>query len=796
MLSHRTVSLSLVTLPVALTLAPARPAPGQTPAAAPAYEPVYEEFRKLAPRADRAAAVRDLVLRRDVMELRLEFGVLQLLTPVADRTVGVVFVGKGSVSFVPPLEVERAHLRRVLGDSTISGPITAAVFIFADSTLAQLERSVTFGPPPPSPPPPPGTSAGELGGHVGDALDYLVDGRDRRVDANLMTALLNGTTSGFFAAYVKRERGEGVMIEIDPHEAEEVYLLRRGRLEGQRVETVCQFQRGEDLRAGVAAAAERPEPMEVEGYGITATIDRNYKFSARAIVRATGRQDDIRWARFFLYSELDVDSVVAEAGGPLTFFRADRSPDLWVRFDPPIGKGEARSVRIAYHGNLIGFGSALEEFLPPWWDASRRQMPPVLDSWAFIKATGTWYPRYRFSQPAAMDMTFRTPKGLRFASVGRLMESRTHGDTLTTRWVTELPTEHASFNIGKFEEFEIKDSRIPPVTVHINQDAHRYIDKFIPHARNAQEQVGADVANSLSFFTQVFGAPLFSRYYATEIPYFHGQAFPGMIHLSWWTFLSMSAKGTDEAFRAHEMAHQWWGIGVGPASYRDVWLSEGFAEFAGLWYMQLILQDNDKYFKQLREARQEIRRQRDRAVPIGLGSRALESRSGRYDLIVYQKGAWVLHMLRNMMLDVRTMNEDAFKAMLKDFYERYRGRRASTEDFQRVVERHVRQPMDWFFRQWVYGTAVPTYVFSWTGEPRADGKYAVRVRVGQEDVPDDFAMYVPLLIHFQDGQAMVRVKVTGPLTEASLTLPGEPKRLEFNPLESVLAEVKTEDWRE
>jgi aminopeptidase N len=211
--------------------------------------------------------------------------------------------------------------------------------------------------------------------------------------------------------------------------------------------------------------------------------------------------------------------------------------------------------------------------------------------------------------------------------------------------------------------------------------------------------------------------------------------------------------------------------------------------------MQLILQDNDKYFKQLREARQEIRRQRDRAVPIGLGSRALESRSGRYDLIVYQKGAWVLHMLRNMMLDLRTMNEDAFKAMLKDFYESYRGRRASTEDFRAVVERHVKRPMDWFFRQWVYGTGVPSYAFAWTAEPQAGGKHTLRIRVRQTDVPDDFAMVVPLSIEFADGRAMVRVIVKGPLTEATLNLPEAPTRVELNPLESVLAEVNTEGWR-
>jgi len=61
-----------------------------------------------------------------------------------------------------------------------------------------------------------------------------------------------------------------------------------------------------------------------------------------------------------------------------------------------------------------------------------------------------------------------------------------------------------------------------------------------------------------------------------------------MIHLSFATFLGLADEGEDESFRAHEMAHQWWGIGVEPASYRDAWLSEGFAEFSGMWYMQII----------------------------------------------------------------------------------------------------------------------------------------------------------------------------------------------------------------
>ncbi len=493
---------------------------------------------------------------------------------------------------------------------------------------------------------------------------------------------------------------------------------------------------------------------------------------------------------FYLFNELNIDSVVTDAGRPLTFFRKDHFGGLWIRLAEPLATGKTQTIRVVYHGNLIGFGSAL----PEMWDDSRGDYRTVLDAWAFIKDTETWYPRYRGDEVFDVTLTFHTPKSLRFSTIGRLVQTDTQSNTVVTKWVSELPTNQVSFNIGSFDEVQITDQRIPAVTIQLNTEAHGLIRRFIPTSRGAPDDVGADVANSLSFFTSAFGPPLFHHYYATEIPYWHGQAFPGMIHLSFVTFLGLQDAGHDESFRAHEMAHQWWGIGVEPASYRDAWLSEGFAEFAGMWYMQTILRDNDKYFKMLRESRDEIRRTRDKAVPIGLWYRALENWRGNYSLVTYQKGAWVLHMLRNMMIDPRTMSEDRFKLMMRNFYETYRGKRATTLDFQRIVEKHVGRPMDWFFDEWVYGTSVPTYTFAWNVEPADGGKFAAHLRIKQTDVPASFAMYVPLRIKFEQGEALIRVLVKGPLTEQTITLPAEAKSMELSPFESVLAVVKTEGW--
>ncbi|HYX82382.1 MAG TPA: M1 family aminopeptidase [Gemmatimonadales bacterium] len=752
------------------------------------YDTVYDQIQNLQPKS--VAPVKHLVLRRDVLALRLDSGWVYRLTPVHERTVAIAFVGTGSLTFVPPLTVEQTSLLRVLGDSVLNEPITAAVLLFTDSTDAELTRALTFVP---------RSSVGNIpdpGGAIDDARDYLVDGHTHSVEASFLAPILNSTTTEFFSAYVRRARGESVMMEFDPNEQEEVILNRRGKMLNQRIETICQFQRLSDLDRNVAITSKDQGPLLVDAYHIDATIGGSYSFKAIVDARVRVRRDRQQWIPLRLYRELDVDSVTTPAGTPLTYYRHGQATPLWVQLDKPIGPGDTSHIRVVYHGSVIGFGSAIEEFLPPFWDERRRALLPILDQWAFIKETETWYPRYNF-EPATVALTFHTPKSMRLATIGRLVSADTTGDVVRTEWVSELPTDQVSFNIGKFDEWVLRDPRIPPVTVQVNSDAHRVLDRLFLGSRNPGDQVGADIVNSLSFFSKMYGPPLFHQYFATEIPYFHGQAFPGMIHLSWWTFLSRSEKGHDEQFRAHEMAHQWWGIGVEPANYRDAWLAEGFAEFSGMWYMQLILHDNDKYFKMLHDARQEIRRAREKSAPIGLGYRAAENWRGAYALTTYQKGAWVLHMLRNLLLDTHTMSEDRFFNMMHDFYMTYRGKRASTTDFQRAVEKAVGLPMDWFFNEWVYGTAMPTYTFSWTSEPDSSGTGVVaRLRVRQSDVPDDFAMYVPALIKFDQGEALVRMLVRGPASEIKIRLPARPASVELNPLESVLAEVKTEGWHQ
>ena len=182
-----------------------------------------------------------------------------------------------------------------------------------------------------------------------------------------------------------------------------------------------------------------------------------------------------------------------------------------------------------------------------------------------------------------------------------------------------------------------------------------------------------------------------------------------------------------------------------------------------------------------------------RPDPSGSGPRTNSSRTqGDYDLVVYRKGAWVLHMLRNYLLRDDDPGGDAIsRACCATSTGRFAGQPAFTEDFRAAVERATGEDMGWFFAQWVYGTDVPTYRFRWTCNPRKAARWRVHGRVEQTNVPASFGMPVALRVTYPDGTfARERVWVRGPLTEFDLPLsPKRPTNVMFNDLESVLCEI-------
>jgi hypothetical protein len=781
---------SIVAATVSLTMSVGFLATAPSPSAAqhldPDYEAVLDQLFALSPRADRVAPVDGFSFTRDAATFTLDSGTLHLLTPVAGRTIGAVFVGEGRVSILPPMEVERAQIRRVFEthSDTLTRSFEALVIIFADSSADELERRLVFGP---------GATAGKADDRVDDALEYLGNRKRHSFHRDVLTALLNRWRTNLFYAHAETDDGP-LFFVVNPYDTHETITIGRRSREarGDVMEPVSEFPCAMELGQQVRL---EPRLIAVDHYAIETEIENDLDGRGHTALTFHALRRGVQWIPLRLMHDMDIDSVRGADGTPLSFVRPDESALIWVRTNALLESGESHTVTVWYHGRLLERRSLL-----PLDVQARMQLGPVHDRWMFLRDPNWWYVSYRW-EPAPMDLVFRTPSKYILATVGDSTGVDVEDDVTTTRWRAAAPT-RASFMIGEFERLDVNDPRIPPVTVLVNERAHRALEDFLirnglflPRQRDMLDDVSADVANSLSFFTGDLGAPISQRYYAAEIPYSHGQAFPGLLHLSWRTFQSTEDEGGEEMFRAHEMAHQWWGIDVEPATYRDHWISEGLAEFWGLLYMQLALGDNEKYFRVLRDWRDDLHRRRNDIGPTCIGARAaVGGDPGDYTLAIYVKGAWVVHMLRNLFLDMDTMSEEPFLAMMKEFYQTHRGGKASTQDFQRLVEKYVGSSMGWFFDQWLCGTAVPTYRFRHAVDEHADGTYTLRLRVWQDDVPDGFKMVVPVYVDFGEvGTAAVPIFIDKPEQDFAFDqLPAKPLRVELNYLESVLAKVKDE----
>jgi len=259
----------------------------------------------------------------------------------------------------------------------------------------------------------------------------------------------------------------------------------------------------------------------------------------------------------------------------------------------------------------------------------------------------------------------------------------------------------------------------------------------------------------------------------------------------------------------HEVAHQWWGHTVGFNSYRDQWMSEGFADMSASIYLQVVYsKEPQKYINFWNDERKillERNKEGFRAIdagPVTMGYRVSNSKEGFSSgrRLIYPKGAFILHMIRQMMWD-RQGGDQRFKETMRDFVSTYNGTAATTEDFQAMVEKHMspqmdlqgNHKMDWFFDEYVYGTALPSYKFDYSFGKAASGDVTVSVKLTQADVSQNFAMPVPIYLELANGgiARLGSARLVGNTTVSqTITLTGlkdQPKRAMINYYDDVLS---------
>ena len=167
---------------------------------------------------------------------------------------------------------------------------------------------------------------------------------------------------------------------------------------------------------------------------------------------------------------------------------------------------------------------------------------------------------------------------------------------------------------------------------------------------------------------------------------------------------SVTGNRKSEALIAHEIAHQWFGNMVTEKSFAHLWLSEGFATYMTIMYMENRY-GTDTAVAMLREDRDQV------AAFAKNNHRPVVDTTSNYMQLLnansYQKGGWVLHMLRQQLGD------SLFRKCIRAFYANYAGGNADTDDFRQIIEKESGRKFGAFFQQWLYTPGIPQLQIRW-----------------------------------------------------------------------------------
>ena len=238
---------------------------------------------------------------------------------------------------------------------------------------------------------------------------------------------------------------------------------------------------------------------------------------------------------------------------------------------------------------------------------------------------------------------------------------------------------------------------------------------------------------------------------------------------------SVTGTGEIEGLIVHEMVHQWFGNSATEMNWHHLWLSEGFATYLTNLYFA------DKYGRETFLDRI----QKDRELVIKYAKSNLEplidTEVKNYLKLLnpnsYQKGGWLLHMIRNRIGDRH------FRQSLREYYNRFQYSNALSEDFEKVVEEVSGEDLSGFFQQWLYQVGHPVLSVSWKQDDR------LKLTIAQEQSAL-FEFPLELKVSYTDGSTEFRtLNVSNKISSFNIPTSGRVKNIETDPDTRLLYEI-------
>jgi hypothetical protein len=793
---------------------------------------------------DRAVSVKQVTLGAGLARVRLVSGTLIPVSAVGGRTVEAVFVGEGHISLDPPDSVEAGQLDLFTGRSRLDEDLSAAVLVMGlDNAVNALLRR------------PAAVPAAPL---LATAQEMFAQWKKRErkvldVEGRILgRAAGDPALAGYFAALCHGAKLGTFYYIFDPQEQEQVDLGRfvpsdaTDKEKKKMLKEVARAQRrghllGFDLEelgtpdTWVGAAPRDAQGLLTPGaaafepasYDLDLDLaDADLRLTGRARIELTPMLRGARTVRLRLARDLVVQRVASAPRTaetprtPETPESPGGSPQPRAPGAPAGGAGDG-STALFFHRN----GNNLTVLLPRAAEPGETVIllveyagSLVDKDWSRYELLSTldWYPHAGAIDRARYRATFRWPQKLALVGSGRRVDAGTAaGGRHWERRALDNPSVGFSFEIGKFQVRTVQAGHVKLTMAFDATSSH-----LNGEIRDEMTRAAAD---ALTYYEGLFGPYPLDELTVVTAPHEFSQGTEGLVTLSdlmmgdYGFFNVLLGLPDRRAVIAHEVAHQWWGDGVGWASYRDQWISEALATYCALLFTRDRLDAKHPVAGLTARWRESLTatiadgRNIEAVGPVVLGSRLFSSLSDdAYQAIVYDKGAVVLGTLAAMI------GPDVFPRVLQQVYRASVNRNLSTEQLLALIGAITGRDLSSFANQFIYGTGLRTVFYQYRFEAKPDGGHRVAGTTRQEPlrqvhyrvvrsaagaldvartavaevgvasadlpVPVDIDVYDPArppAEHGKKGEVNATVRgrllLSGESKDFSLDVPGEPK---------------------
>ncbi len=492
--------------------------------------------------------------------------------------------------------------------------------------------------------------------------------------------------------------------------------------------------------------------IDVENYDIQVTLNPE-AHELKAVAAITLKALETTDVALLQISEnLSVQRILDPAGIEIEFGQDESGPgQLSVRFSKPIAAGTSTTIKVEYTG---GF------------DRDRYSRSYTRDeSSAYIGMEGSyllysskWFPANRFLEDrATATVEVTVPLGFIVVGAGTSKPVITRGISESFGWTTSRPILPNSIVAGRYFDKEVQSGgfslRCYAVEEHLDslQKTAETVAKIIDYY---QKKCGPSAAGN--------------KYRLVEVD---DRVAPHSGTLGTIFIPRRELGGSPASIRdlARRVAYQWWMETVGIQRTEDLWLVDGLAYYSAALYIrdsqgQQAWQDEINNLAVLG-----LKFENKSAVRIGIG---LGYQSEAYQSVVGGKGAWVLHMLHELMGDAK------FSQLIEQYVRQSTGAGGTTAEFQKLAEKVYGQELGWFMTEWLDTIGVPTLQADYVVMKTMSG---FRVTGSIKQDRDLFRMPVDVEIKTKDKAERGRFELNGKSTPFDVDTVAMPTSVVIDP---------------